>query len=503
MLKYWKHLAAAFVACLVLVLLAQPAEAVGGQQGAFTYELKGNGTAVITKFDWSKHSGGDVYVPRSIDGYTVTEIGEYAFGTPGISLPHASYNSRKAQLKGEKVVVILPDTITTIGNFAFCQTNITGCMIPASVRQIGTGAFCGCVNIKQFTVASENKTYATIDGILYNKSSKELVAFPLSYGTSHVTIPEGIKSIGEYAFACLGIRFNGHGSLSYTISLPSTLTTVKDYGFYYAGDKSYNDTLRGYLSSIQEIGRFAFLGSGIHFLEPLAPEVIGAYAFSEYKDVRFNWDFPVSFHNVKEIGAGAFSNIDIDTSGSRSNETLTLDLSDAQITRIAPYTFSGIDLTARKLEIVLPSTVTEIGNSAFEGCKVDKLSIIIPNKVTTIGDGAFKLIYFLDLRFASGSELTHIGSEAFYNTSFANKEIELPEGLVTIGERAFHEGTPELYKSNLSTLIVPSTVTSIGEDVVYRANVSLKVVPDSYAEFWALENGYPIVSEDDTSWLFE
>lgn len=51
MLKYCKHLAAAFVACLVLVLLAQPAEAAGGQQGAFTYELKGNGTAVITGYD--------------------------------------------------------------------------------------------------------------------------------------------------------------------------------------------------------------------------------------------------------------------------------------------------------------------------------------------------------------------------------------------------------------------------------------------------------------------
>lgn len=79
MLKYWKHLAAAFLACLVFMLLAQPAAAVGGQQGAFTYELKGNGTAVITKFDWDKHTGGDVYVPRSIDGYQVTTIGKLAF----------------------------------------------------------------------------------------------------------------------------------------------------------------------------------------------------------------------------------------------------------------------------------------------------------------------------------------------------------------------------------------------------------------------------------------
>ena len=49
--------------------------------GLFTYRLKGNGEAVITGFDWNDNGKNDIYVPRQIDGYTVSEIGAYAFSS--------------------------------------------------------------------------------------------------------------------------------------------------------------------------------------------------------------------------------------------------------------------------------------------------------------------------------------------------------------------------------------------------------------------------------------
>lgn len=516
-MKHWRHIAAVFAACLVMVLLVQPAEAVGGQQGAFTYELKGNGTAVITKFDWDKHTEGeDVYVPRMIDGYAVTGIGEHAFcESQRVSLLEVSYKYRKDYLEGEKVVVVLPDTLTTIGDFAFYQTRITGCMIPASVKQIGKGAFAGCIYMKQFTVASENKTYATIDGILYNKSSKELVAFPLSYGTLKVRIPEGIKSIGDYAFAYLSMDLSGYASNSYKIIIPSTLTVIKDYAFYGVGDTLNPPALEGSLSSIVEIGERAFSKSCIQLRSIMdnealvAPKIVGAYAFSGYegqKASRNQLRFMISFHNLEELGEGAFSNIEFRHDGtyrgSSAYDPMVLDLSAAQITCIESYVFSDIDtISIGKLKIVLPPTLKEIRHNAFEG--FGELEISIPSSVKTIEDQAFKAIDLLTLSFESESKLTHIGCEAFYNTSFTNNEIELPVGLETLGEKAFHEGTPNRYYSNLATLVIPSTVASIGDEVVYRANVSLEVEPGSYAEIWASENGYPIITEDDTSWLSE
>ena len=34
------------------------------QSGAFFYKIKGNGTAVITGYDWNNHQNEDIYIPR-------------------------------------------------------------------------------------------------------------------------------------------------------------------------------------------------------------------------------------------------------------------------------------------------------------------------------------------------------------------------------------------------------------------------------------------------------
>lgn len=63
---------------LVLMLATSVALADAGDKksGAFSYRLKGNGTAVITGYDGANE---DVYVPRMVDGYEVCEIGENVF----------------------------------------------------------------------------------------------------------------------------------------------------------------------------------------------------------------------------------------------------------------------------------------------------------------------------------------------------------------------------------------------------------------------------------------
>lgn len=84
---------------LVLLLAMSIALADGDDKksGNFTYRLKGNGTAVITGYDGANE---DVYVPRMVDGYTVTEIGENAFSAVEF---------------GYGKIITLPDTITVIG----------------------------------------------------------------------------------------------------------------------------------------------------------------------------------------------------------------------------------------------------------------------------------------------------------------------------------------------------------------------------------------------------
>ena len=120
---------------VLLTVFSVSALAEGGKQsGLFTYEIKGNGTACITKYDWANNSGQDVYVPRMLDGYTVTEIGDYAFSDESI---FSATDIPSGDLLGDEVVIVLPDTVTVIGKQAFFWTKITACNIPASVQKIG------------------------------------------------------------------------------------------------------------------------------------------------------------------------------------------------------------------------------------------------------------------------------------------------------------------------------------------------------------------------------
>ena len=73
--------------------------------------------------------------------------------------------------------------------------------------------------------------------------------------------------------------------------------------------------------------------------------------------------------------------------------------------------------------------VTTIGSSAFESCS-NLQSVTLPNSITAINSSAF---YYC----------TKLGS------------VNLPEGLTSISQYAF-------YKCNLDTIVIPSTVTSIG-----------------------------------------
>ncbi len=66
---------------LIVILLVYATTAFAGtsrSSGHFSYELKGNGTAIITHYWWDEYGKDtDIYVPRLIDIYPVTEIGPY------------------------------------------------------------------------------------------------------------------------------------------------------------------------------------------------------------------------------------------------------------------------------------------------------------------------------------------------------------------------------------------------------------------------------------------
>jgi hypothetical protein len=109
---------------------------------------------------------------------------------------------------------MLAQTITTIDEGAF--ENCTGLMhviIPKNVTHIKSGAFAGCSQLCGVTVASDNDSFASEDGALFNKDKTELLYVPATFvgqqgkKDGRFMIPEGVVSVADYACSgCVGIR---------------------------------------------------------------------------------------------------------------------------------------------------------------------------------------------------------------------------------------------------------------------------------------------------------
>lgn len=432
-----KILLFSMLSALIIVMLASSALALEGQNGPYSYSVKKNGDLCITKFDWQAYGEQDVYIPKMIDGYTVTEIGPYAFTDKEMA-------EKNRYVFYTNVVVVIPDTVKQIDEKAFFCTDITALNIPASVQEIDYGAFSGCRYLSSISVDKANPYFASIDGLLYNKNKKELVAYPAGYRLTQTTIPEGIKSIAPYA--C----FNSRGSV---FILPSTLETIADYAFEYSHIKHIIPS--GYTTWTDR--------SKYNIILPESLRSIGEYAFAHH---YFDDGIPI-----------------------------ILNMKNTNIQILPAYVFHDVKLES----LDLPTTLERIEEHAFDD-PLSHIRLSLPESVRFIGDYAFSKAYIHQLDFGENSSLEEISEGAFKDASLPST-ISLPESLQKIGNMSFY--TDQVAQSYLDTLIIPANVQDIGDDICDRLEVKVQVERGSYAEFWAIQNGYSIIDSegDDTSWL--
>ena len=99
-----------------------------------------------------------------------------------------------------------------------------------------------CPSLESIEVDAENKYYASIDGILYNKRIDTLIACP-SCNAESVLIPETVVSIADYAFYESTIR---------SVEIPSSVTSIGSKALYNC------DNLGSVNISAANIGEYAF-----------------------------------------------------------------------------------------------------------------------------------------------------------------------------------------------------------------------------------------------------
>ena len=88
---------------------------------------------------------------------------------------------------------------------------------------MGANPFAYCEQLTNIQVSPNHPVFATIDGVLFNKTEKKLVCYPYGFTATEYQVPKGIRSIGDDAFF-------GCSSLT-AITLPEGITSIGDFAF--------------------------------------------------------------------------------------------------------------------------------------------------------------------------------------------------------------------------------------------------------------------------------
>lgn len=493
---------AGLILVFVMLLSALPALAdTTRTSGDFQYTLKSNGTATIVGYT----GGGDnIIIPQMLDGYTVTSIGNGAF-------------SKANKSREENRSVTLPDTIKSIGEFAFRNTNITSINLPDGLEDIGKGAFVGCNSIA-YRMSANHPTFAVIDGALYNKSQKKLI-----WGKEGATIPEGIKIIGDYAcyeVPNCGINKNG-------IVLPSTIEEIGDYAFYgnrysieFPGESETEFVKPADKYNYRHLGRFV---TPYELKWDNNLRKMGAYAFAnielnsyltfggyKYDNSAIILSIPST---VSEIGEGCFSGFGVPKYYHKVTmwEYVTISIPKDSRLRSIPtkafYNENGLDIPLCSIKCDAP--IVTIGDYAFYGTYVVNFNM---QNVKTLGKGAFmESTQSAGITIPAGLKI--IPEDAFKNARTLGHDIVIPNGVevieanaldVNLTEETVHysyETTPDVY--SLSPIYLPTSLTSIAPDA-FRDDAEFIVERGTYAYRWAEENArkYSIDGEkQNLDWL--
>ena len=127
---------------------------------------------------------------------------------------------------------------------------------------------------------------------------------------------------------------------------------------------------------------------------------------------------------------------------------------DGPITKIPQRAFLNSMITGN---FVIPNTVTEIGDQAFEGCTGLTGNWTIPNSVTTIGNSAFSGCTGFTGNLTIPNTVKTIGSYAFSGCTGFKGNLTIPNSVTTIDNGTFYECT-----GFTGNLIIPNSVKTIG-----------------------------------------
>lgn len=445
---------------------------------ALLYYPSGKEDQTFIILDGIKVIGNDSFsyskVKKVIMPDTVTYIGSFAF--------RSAHDLKEINIS---------DQCTLIGQYAFYETSIESLELPASLESIGLQSEVpDC--LRSVVVDEDNPFYSSDDGVMYDKEKTEMLYCPPakegiymvpdsvtyiqdgaigSCSLSKITIPPS-AAIGKDNFNSYPEQFVIHG---YDGSAAQAYAQNKGIGFVSIGVMPEYEIASGNCGDgvtwkLDSRGMLMINGSGTMDFEAGPP----------WEDYKMNIRAVTMEGNLENIRDEAFS-------GCGSLVSITWPNTIKKIGKSAFWCCTQLS------EVTIPEGVTEIGAEAFADC--DSLANVhIPASMEKIGDHAFwsrcrtlqaitvaqgnpayssidGVLFNNDktelLQYPSGREgsyiipegVTSIAPRAFAYSALYS--VKLPDSVARIKESAFAES------SYLQEIIMGDGVTGIEEEAFF------------------------------------
>lgn len=422
----------------------------------------------------------------------------------------------------------VPDGVTKIMGLAFFQNpNIKTVTLPTSVSELdpytiapfaGYSAFTDCASLTAINVKSGNPTFKSVDGVVYSADDKTLAMYPsgkemdpfivpstvehieqsaflYTAKLKNITISEGVKDIGAYAFKNSGIK---------SASIPASVTSISDGVFvncsnletvdvasantayssvdgvvfnktvtdliYYPTGKAGEYTVPGTVTTIKQSSCEGTKKLTKITLPPSVKKIEdSAFENSSLSELAFS-----GTSGLETIGKRAFiwahlSNVTIPASvkllewgafyGQNGNDSFdgqglkTVTVEDnSQLKEIGAEAFRG-NKKLEKFEFKGTCKLEKITNAAFRD-NYSLPSFTFPQTITRIDESAFNGCSSMkSATFKEPSSFVFVGSGSFQNCGLEN--LKLPESVTTIGQSAFNSC------DKLVSIDLPKTTTNV------------------------------------------
>jgi len=444
--------------------------------------------------------GNSAFENTAITSLTITNITtSFVQGANSLTIGDGAF-SGITTLASAGTTITIPTQVTSIGNAAFIDTNLTSLVFTngSKCTTIGNGAFT--VPVGEPTLAGAlvipNTVTSIGDGAFY---STKIIALTITDIGTTPGLQENELTIGPNAFRSI-ITLTAGG-----ITIPSQVTSI--------GEAAFKNTTLTSLefapnSKCTTIGQGAFRSDVLSTLEdaltiPNTVTSIGSQAFTGSKITSLTitdiGTTPGLQENELTIGPNAFRSIITLTAGGITIPKQVVSIGDnafadtnllsleftagSKCTTIGDGAFSiAIGPATLAGPLTIPNTVTSIGNSAFASTKITVLTITdiagnadLQGNELTIGQTAFAGLTLLTGLVTIPTQVVTIGGGAFGDTNLTRLEFTNGSKCTTIGNGAFAtEGSSTL----AGALTIPNTVTSIGEYAFSDTQITALTIED-------------------------